>query len=176
MKTTFTLLSLLFIAFTGISQDLNLRNALVVSHIDNQQDRFTLEVAVSEVLSQNGVKNAVSLNLVKQGGDPQVLLTDSIKQILDAQGINTFMVVSIRGYDRKFKTTTKQLTLAEDLAADNLFSLYKPDIVSVSMEFHFYREGRLVYADIIKIGGVSSRESVMKKFRRKLSKRVRKWK
>lgn len=153
---------------------LNLRNALVVSNIDSQEDRFTLEVAVSEMLSTQGIKNGVSLNILKQGGDPQVLMTDSIAGILNNQGINTLMLVSIRGYDKRFRRTEKQYTLAEDLASSNLFKLYKDDITSVTLEFHFYRGGKLVGTDLLKIGGVSSRESVMKKLRRKLPKRIRK--
>lgn len=153
---------------------LNLRNALVVSNIDSQEDRFTLEVAVSEMLSTQGIKNGVSLNILKQGGDPQVLMTDSIAGILNNQGINTLMLVSIRGYDKRFRRTEKQYTLAEDLASSNLFTLYKDDITSVTLEFHFYRGGKLVGTDLLKIGGVSSRESVMKKLRRKLPKRIRK--
>ncbi len=169
------------VLFTGLSlaqsKDLNLTNALVVSHINDQQDRFTLEVAIAEILSQCNVKNTVSLNLLKQGGDPQVLMTDSITKILAEKGINTLMLVSVRGYDRRFKPSEKKITLAEDLSAENLFSLYKEDIVSVTLEFHFYRNGELVYTDLLKIGGISSRDGVMKKLRKKLTKRVnRKWK
>lgn len=163
--------------FFAQTDTLRLKNALIVSHMDNQEDRYSLEVSISEVLSRSGVKNMVSLNVLKQGGDPQVLMTDSITQMLAAKGINTLMLVSIRGYDRKFKPSEKKLTLAEDLAAANLFSLYKDDIVSVTLEFHFYRNGVLVGSDLLKIGGISSREGVMKKLRKKLPKMVeKKWK
>jgi len=179
MKQLITLLSfacLTAAAFAQKQADLNLTNALVVSHMNNQEDRFSLEVAISETLANNGIKNAVSLNMLKQGGDPQVLLTDSVTRVLAAEGINTLMLVSIRGYDRKFKPSTQKMTLAEDLAVENLFSLYKEDIVSVTLEFHFYRNGVQVYSDLMKIGGISSRDGVMKKFRKKLPKRISKWK
>src|SRR3989338_2815228 len=81
-------------------------NALAVSHMDNQEDRYSLEVAISEMLTANQVKNAVSLNILKQGGDPQVLMTDSLTQILAAKGINTLMLVSIRGYDKRLIETS----------------------------------------------------------------------
>ncbi|MDH4471488.1 MAG: hypothetical protein QE487_02715 [Fluviicola sp.] len=175
---------ILLIAMIGLgsisnaqTDSLHLTNALVVSHMDNQEDRYSLEVAISEILSANQVKNAVSLNVLKQGGDPQVLMTDSLTQILAGKGINTMMLVSIRGYDKRFRRSEKKLTLAEDLSSANLFSLYKDDIVSVTLEFHFYRNGVLVGSDLLKIGAISSREGVMKKLRKKLPKRIRKhWK
>jgi len=173
---------LLFIALLSTNlfaqtKNLDLTNALIVSHMNNQEDRFSLEVAISEILTQNKIKNAASLNMLKQGGDPQILLTDSITQLLSSKGINTMMLVSIRGYDRKFKLSERKITLAEDLAADNLFSLYKDDIVSVTLEFHFYRGGVLVGSDLLKISGISSRDGVMKKLRKKLPRRINKrWK
>ena len=102
------LILLCALVLTGIhagaqTDTLNLRNALVISHIDNQEDRYTLEVSVSEILSANGIKNGVSLNMLKQGGDPQILMSDSVTRVLEAKGINTLMLVSIRGYDRRFK-------------------------------------------------------------------------
>lgn len=172
--TIFTALILLVFHASAQTDTLNLRNALVVSNIDSQEDRFTLEVAISEMLSAQGIKNGVSLNMLKQGGDPQVLMTDSLTNILNGKGINTLMLVSIRGYDKRFRPTEKQYSLAEDLSSSNLFTLYKEDIVSVTLEFHFYRNGKLVGSDLLKIGGISSREGVMKKLRKKLPKRIRK--
>jgi hypothetical protein len=173
-----TLILLFTSIFTFINaQELKLNNALVVSHMDKQADRFSLEIACSEVLTNSGIKNGVSLNVLKQGGDPQVLLTDSITQVLQGKGLNTLMLISVRGYDKRFKKSEQVTTLAEDLATDNLFPIYKEDIVSVSFEFHFYREGKLVYSDIIKVGGASSRDKTLKKFRKKLAKKVAKdWK
>lgn len=153
---------------------LKLNNALVVSHLDKESDQFSLEIAVSDVLSRSRVKNTVSLNVLKAGGDPQVLMTDSLTQLLKTKGINTLMLVSVRGFDNRFRPSTGNMTLAEDLAADNLFPIYKEDIVSVTFEFHFYRDGKLVYADLLKIGGAGSRDKVLRKFRKKLAKKVQK--
>lgn len=173
-----SLLSFLFLSFCllGFAQakfpPLKLNNALVVSHLDKEADQFSLEIAVSDVLSRSKVKNTVSLNVLKAGGDPQVLMTDSLAQILNAKGINTLMLVSVRGFDNRFKPSSGNMTLAEDLAADNLFPIYKEDIVSVTFEFHFYRDGKLVYADLLKIGGINSRDKVLRKLRKKLAKKV----
>ncbi|MNE32562.1 hypothetical protein D3C87_06970 [compost metagenome] len=172
------LLSFLFLGLclVGFGQakfpPLKLRNALVVSHLDKQADQFSLEIAVSDVLSNVKVKNMVSLNVLKAGGDPQVLMTDSVGQLLAAKGINTLMLVSVRGFDNRFKPSSGNMTLAEDLAADNLFPIYKEDIVSVTFEFHFYRDGKLVYTDLLKIGGINSRDKVLRKLRKKLAKKV----
>jgi hypothetical protein len=183
----------LFVAFTlfsGLSfgqadtlpkntrtQDLKLSNAVIVSHLDKQEDRFSLEIALSETLSKAGVKNTVSLNLLKQGGDPQVLITDSMSSLLKERGYNTLMLVSVRGYDKTFKPSSKNFNITEDLAAENLFPLYKEDIVSVTFEFHFYRGNELIYTDLIKIPGATSRDKVLKKLRKKLAKKIVKdWK
>lgn len=173
-----SLLSFLFLGacLLGFSQakfpPLKLNNALVVSHLDKESDQFSLEIAVSDVLSKAKIKNTVSLNVLKAGGDPQVLMTDSLTQLLKAKGINTLMLVSVRGFDNRFRPSSGNMTLAEDLAADNLFPIYKEDIVSVTFEFHFYREGKLVYTDLLKIGGINSRDKVLKKLRKKLEKKV----
>lgn len=173
-----TLLSFLFLSacLLGFSQakfpPLKLNNALIVSHLDKESDQFSLEIAVSDVLSKTKIKNTVSLNVLKAGGDPQVLMTDSLTQLLKAKGINTLMLVSVRGFDNRFRPSSGNMTLAEDLAADNLFPIYKEDIVSVTFEFHFYREGKLVYTDLLKIGGINSRDKVLRKLRKKLAKKV----
>lgn len=87
------------------------------------------------------------------------------------------LLVSVRGYDKRFQPSSGKYTLTEDLAAENLFPLYKEEIVSVTFEFHFYRAGQLVYTDLIKIGGASSREKVLKKLRKAVTKRaLKKWK
>jgi hypothetical protein len=176
MKHIFISLFFLGSLYSGIAQELNLRNALVISHLDKQQDRFSLEIACSEVLANAKIKNAVSLNVLKQGGNPLILLSDSLSKQLNNQGIDTYMLVSVRGYDKRFQKSTQTTTLAEDLAADNLFPIYKEEIVSVTFEFHFYRGGQLVYTDLLKINGASSRDKVLKNFRKKLAKRLdRKW-
>lgn len=180
MRNFSLIICILFVGFSSLSQvnsiPLKLTNALIVSHLDKEADRFTLEIAVSDVLSKAHVKNMVALNVLKQGGDPQILLTDSMNSILTAKGINTLMLVSVRGFDNRFRPSSGNITLAEDLAANNLFSIYKDDITSVTFEFHFYREGKLVYTDLLKIGGINSREKVVKKLHKKLTKKVQKWK
>ena len=51
IKNIFTFGIVYLIAFSAFSQELKLSNALIVSHMDKQQDRFSLEIACSEVLA-----------------------------------------------------------------------------------------------------------------------------
>jgi hypothetical protein len=39
---------------TSLVKDLKLTNAVIISHLDKQEDRFSLEVAMSEVFSATG--------------------------------------------------------------------------------------------------------------------------
>lgn len=176
MKTIFLVSILAFFATSSYTQTkgLNLTNALVVSKVNDQEDRFSMEVAIAELLTQAKIKNAVSLNIIKQGGDAQIIAGDSITKLLAGKGINTVLLVSIRGYDKKFKSSNSQITLVEDLAADNLFRLYQDDITSVTIEFHFFRDGKMVGSDLVKIPGVSTREAVLKKLRKKVGKKIEK--
>ena len=85
------------------------------------------------------------------------------------------MTVSVRGYDKKFKLAQIHDNLETALNTGHLFSLYRDEIVSISFEFTFFREGQFMGTDIIKCGNVSSRETVMKRFIKKTTKRVNKW-
>jgi hypothetical protein len=68
-------IALLFFVANGFAQTaLNLSNAVVISHLDKPEDRFSLEVTLSEILANVGVKNTVSLNLLKQGASTESLI------------------------------------------------------------------------------------------------------
>ena len=158
-------------------QELNLTNAVVIAQLDNPEDRYSLEINTTEILSSLGIKTIPSLNVMKIGGDSQILATDSISQLLKSKGIDTYLIISVRGYDRKYKVSGSQDDLKTALSIGGLFDLYRQDIVTISFEFKFYREGQFVYGDIIKCGNISDRESVLKRFRKKVTKRaIKKWK
>ena len=176
------LLSLIvFALFTPVfaqkNAKLHLTNALVVAQLDDASDRYSLEINLTEMLSSNGIKTIPSLNILKMGSDAMLLTTDSLKQVIKAKGVDTYLVVSVRGYDRKFKVSEKQDDLETALSAASLFDLYRTDIVSISFEFKFFRDGQFVYGDIFKCGNISDRETVIKRFRNKVEKRItKKWK
>ena len=172
-RYTFVLMMLLISSAVFAQKvDLNLTNALVIGQMDNQEDRYSIEINMTEMMTSRGMKAMPSLNMIKRGADSRVLASDSVAQVCKSKGIDTYVLVSVRGYDRKFKTTGKKETLTEALDRGNLFQLYSPDIVSVSFELKFFRNGEFLHSEIIKLGNVGGRESVIKRFRSKVGKKL----
>lgn len=176
------LVSVLSTSLFGFAQkdsdaDLNLTNVVVIGQMDDVSDRYSVEINLTELFSSNGVKAKASLNLMKQGEDPVVLLSDSVSNLLAAEGFDTFVLVSVRGYDKRFKKSEVRDNFETSLDRGNLFSIYKDGIVSVTFEFKFFRNGELVGGDIVKCGNAGSREKVLGKLRKKTSKLIlKKWK
>ncbi len=157
--------------------DLHLKNALVVGQLDKPEDRYTVEINLTEMLTNAGIKAIPSLNMMKLGSDASLLATDSIQRLVAAKGIDTYVIVSVRGFDRRFKPSIRKDDLNTALGAGSLFPIYREEVVSVSFEFLFYRNGQFVASDIVKCGNVSERDTVIKRFRKKVIKRiVKKWK
>lgn len=155
---------------------LDLTNALIIGQLDNAEDRYSLEINLTEMFTSNGVKSIPSLNIMKLGSDAIILESDSVKQLMASKGIDTYVLVSVRGYDRRFKVTDRRDDLQTALSAAGLFDLFRADIVSISFEFKFYRNGEYVHGDMIKCGNISDRETVLKRFRSKVTKRLtKKW-
>ncbi|HIP32031.1 MAG TPA: hypothetical protein EYG86_04660 [Crocinitomicaceae bacterium] len=178
-KVGLVVIAILFLssAFAQKKTKLNLTNALVVAQLDNPEDRYSLEINLTELLVSRGVKAEPSLNYMKFGEDSQVLGSDSIMNLMKQKGIGTYCLVSVRGYDKRFKKTKRRENLMVALSVGSLFDLYRQDIVSISFEFKFYREGQFVYTDIVKCGNVGDRATVLKRFRKKTGKRIlKKWK
>ena len=166
--------TLLFFSFNFLAQvdNLKLKNSLVIAQLDQEDDRFSIEINLTELLSTSGIKAVPSLNVLKLGNDAVVLATDSIQEAMRSMGVDTYMLVSVRGYDKKFKPSSCKDDLQQALSVGNLFPMYRDEIVSVSFEFIFYRNGQCVGSDIVKCGNVSDRESVLKKFRKQILKKI----
>ncbi|MDX2359363.1 MAG: hypothetical protein QNK23_01060 [Crocinitomicaceae bacterium] len=198
MKHSFLLFSLLFVTSVAFAQDdqvsttpeptkkekvkkkkkqpLTLTNAVIIGQMDKPQDRYSIEIMLTEMMTSRQMPAVPSLNIMKIGADAQIMASDSIKEILTAKGIDTYMLVTVRGYDRRFKVAAMQEDLSGALNTGSLFELYRTEIVSVSFEFKFYRGGEFIFGDMIKCGSVSDREQVLKKFRSKVQKRMdKKW-
>ena len=155
---------------------LNLKNCVVVGQLDNADDRYALEINLTDMLNAYRVNSSPSLNHLKLGADAMALASDSLSQKLATEGFDTYLLVSVRGYDRRFKVSDYQPPFREALEATSLFDLYREDIVSVSIEFKFFRNGEFVYGDILKCGNISDREQVILRMRNKLEKRIsKKW-
>ncbi len=178
MKKLFLLLLLLVaVNVQAQKESIQLKNALVVGQLDKAEDRYSVEINLTELLTEAGVKAIPSLNILKMGSDASIIATDSIQKLIAAKGIDTYILVSVRGYDKKFKKTHRKDELKTALDAGNLFPIYRDEVVSVSFEFMFYRNGQFIGTDIIKCGNVSSRDTVIKRFRKSVAKRIEKsWK
>ncbi|MDD2982779.1 MAG: hypothetical protein PHQ74_05275 [Crocinitomicaceae bacterium] len=165
---------ILFISINGFAQttDLKLQNAIVVAQLDKAEDRFTMEINLTEMLASNGVKAIASLNILKEGSSVALLANDSIQAVLKEKGFDTYVLVSVRGYDRKFKPAKNHLNLKEELVSGHMFPFYRDEVSSISFEFLFYRNGEVVGYDLIKVAGINKREAAIKKFRKKTAKRI----
>ncbi|MGB0932648.1 MAG: hypothetical protein ACPGU5_00080 [Lishizhenia sp.] len=177
-------IALVCLSFSGFSQEVdelpglkNLSNVVVVGQLDKLEDRYSVEINLTQLFQNYGIKTSSSLNIVKQGGDIAVLATDSLQKQLQEKGFDTYMLVSVRGYDKRFKKSTSVGDFKSELAVGHLFPLFREDIVSVTFEVIIYQSGKAVENRLIKVGSIGSREAVMKKLVKKLSKQIRKnWK
>jgi hypothetical protein len=171
-----TLLFTLFLSAFGLAQNtpFKLTNAVVVAQQDKPEDRYSLEVNILQLLNNYGVKTKASLNLVKQGGSPQILSSDSIQKALTVEGFDTFMLISVRGYDKKFKPSEKLLKMPEELDAGHLFSMYRESASSVTFTITFYQNNIPVHYELIRTGNIGSREAVIKKLMKRMEKRLQK--
>ena len=176
MKLT---IALLFVLLGSISfaqtKDLHLKNVLIIGQLDKADDRYSIEIALTELLANAGVRAIPSLNILKVGSDVKELAKDSLQKIIAAKGIDTYMTVNVRGFDKKFKLAQNHDNLVTALNTTHLFPLFRDEIVNISFEFTFYREGQFMGTDIVKCNNVSSRDTVLKKFRKKTAKRILKW-
>lgn len=153
-------------------ETLDLKNVVVVALLDKADERFTLEVNLSEILANQGIKTMASLNALKQGTDIKMIGSDSIVSALKSKGYDTYVLVSVRGYDTKFKKATIFNDLKTELGIGHAFPLYRDAIVSITLDFNFYRDGKHVAYDMYRFSGTSSRDQVIKKIRKKLPKRI----
>lgn len=159
------------------TETLQLKNVLIVALLDKPEERFMMEVNLSELMANAGVRTQASLNALKQGANINQITEDTIMAQLASKGIDTYMLVSVRGYDQKFKPAKNHQDLRGEMAIGHLFPIYRENNSSVTIEFNFYRGGQFIGYDLIKVGGVASKEDVIKKLRKKLPKRIeKKWK
>ena len=81
------LILLLFVSSLGFGQtkNLHLTNALVIGQMDKEEDRYALEINLTELLTDAGIKAVPSLNMMKLGSDAAILATDSIQKMAAAK-------------------------------------------------------------------------------------------
>lgn len=173
MKSTIILSFLMLISGFSVGQ-LSLSNAVIIAQFDKPEDRYAIEVNITEIFNEKNIKTLPLQNIIKQGGDPSVLCIDSIQNILKAQGFDTYLIINVRGYDRKFKISQSSIGFCDALNMTSIYKLYREEATSVSFEFIFFRQGNIVYRDILKCGNISDRNSTLKRFKKKLPKRMKK--
>lgn len=153
---------------------IKLTNAVVIGQMDNPDDRYSIEIATTDILRQFRVKTTPSLNLLKLGSDSREIASDSIQTKLKAEGFDTYMLISIRGFDKRYKPGNLDDDFEKALDQATFFDLYRLNAVSVSFQVKFFQNGKCVHAEIIKCGNVADRGGVLKRFRKKLAKRLKK--
>lgn len=154
----------------------NLRNFMLVGKIDKPDDRYAIEVNLTRYLTQFGFKILPSLNYSKVGNSSEILASDSLAEILKAKGVNKQLLVSVRGYDKKFQPASKlPETLKEALDQGHLFPLWQDQVTSVTFEFTLYVDGKFAGYEMVRVTGISTRQSVFTKLEGKLEGISRKW-
>ena len=156
------------------AEPLNLKNVLIVGQQDDLSDRYTLEVGLLQLFTDYNVKSKASLNVIKQRGTDEILLTDSIHQKLKSEGIDTYLLVSIRGYNKRFKLSENANPIEEEINAGHLYPLYRESASTVTFSFTFYRDMKPVHYELIKTGTIGSKDAVMKKLLKKVERRLTK--
>lgn len=170
----------LFISLNSWGQNgepLNLKNVLIVGQQDDMSDRYILEVGLLQLFTDYNIKSKASLNVVKQKGTDDILLNDSIYQQLKNEGYDTYLLVSIRGYNKRFKLSDEASPIEDEINAGHLYPLYRESASTVTFSFTFYRDMKPVHFELIKTGTVGSKDAVMKKLLKKVERRLEKdWK
>ena len=158
------------------AESLDLKNLVVVGQQSELSDRYILEVGLLQLFTEYNIKSKASLNVVKEGGDDNFLLNDSLYQSLKNDGIDTYLLVSIRGYNNRFKPSESISPIEEEIESGRLYPLYRESASNVTFSFTFYRDMKPVHYELIRTGTVGSRDAVMKKLLKKVEKRlVKEW-
>lgn len=171
---TISVLLLSHNAWSQKSEPLNLKNVLIVGQQDELSDRYILEVGLLQLFTDYNIKSRASLNVIKEGGADDIILNDSLYQKLKSEGIDTYLLVSIRGYNKRFKPSDGASPLEEEIEAGHLYPLYRESASTVTFSFTFYRDMKPVHYELIKTGTVGSKDAVMKKLLKKVAKRLEK--
>ena len=132
-----------------------------------------MELNLVELLQQNGYKAMPSFNVLKQGEPLVNLANDSIKKILRSKGVDAYAILNVRGYDRRFKPSEAKISLKEILEMTSIYHIYRDEATSVTFEFTFFDlNDQLIGRSLLKCNNVSDRDSVMKRFRKKMPKLI----
>lgn len=173
---TFTLLLSNSNVWAQNDTKLNLKNVLVVAQQDDLSDRYTVEIALLQLFNSYNIKSLASLNVLKQGGSADILMSDTTRQQLNEKGIDTYLLVSVRGFNNRFKPSTNINNFEDEIQAGHLYPLYRESASTVTFTFTFYRDLKPVHYELIRTGTVGSKDAVMKKLMKKVERRlIKEW-
>lgn len=171
MKVFFSIVFTLFLGIT-FAQGLKLKECVIVGQFDKLEDRYAMEVNLCEILNNFKIQTIPATNIIKQGGNAVILNSDSIQNVLKDKKFQTYCIVSVKGYDKNFRKSQNEISLKDALERASIYQIYKDEITSVTFEFLFYRDGKFIHGDILKIGNIGDRDAVIKRLRKKLPKHV----
>jgi hypothetical protein len=183
MKTTSILITLcVFLTSSAIAQKVkhpkinNLKGALILVKNDKPQERFSMEANLGKLFSSYGMPILLSVNLIKEGASLSELAETKIQAEMNARNINSVLVISVRGFDTRFKPRTKiPATLEEMLKEGNLNPISVDEASSVTIEFFQYVNGKFYGYHMQRLGGASSRPKVYSRLQKRLDKLVPRW-
>ena len=121
-----------------IKSRIKLANALVIGQMNNPDDRYSIEMAMTQMLRSANIQTEPSLNLLKLGSDSRVLATDSLLEVVKQKGLDTYMLISVCGFDRKYRPGNLDDNFSKSLDQATFFDLYRLDAVSVSFQIKFF--------------------------------------
>ena len=171
---TITFFLLFLLSFHSASQGLKLTNAIVIAQFERPEDRYTIELNTTQILSNLGIKAQPSLNFLKQGANINNLTSDSLRENIKAKGYDTYLFVNVKGYDRKFKASKAKINMSEILERESIYKIYRDESTSISFEFLFFKNNEMIFSDLIKVSNISNRDAVIKKYRKVLESRAQK--
>ncbi|NDB34949.1 MAG: hypothetical protein EB023_06305 [Flavobacteriia bacterium] len=167
MKKLVFILCGLCLSLAGSAQSFQLKECVVIGQFEKYEDRYAMEVTFCEIFKALRVKSLPATNFIKQGAQMDVLLSDSLKSLLSQQGISTYCLINVKGYDKRFKKSEAPLPFSEALERASIYNLYKEDISSVTLEFIFYQNNVGVFSDVFKVSNIGDRDDVIKRIKKK---------
>jgi hypothetical protein len=167
------LVALLLISSTTAFGQVLLENVVVVAQQNNTADRFNLELAVMDLLRKYEVNARSAISVVKEGQGPNSLANDSIQKRLSGDGFNMFMLISVRGYDKRFSPPSNRFTLNEELLGGHLYAYHREKISSVTFTISFFRNGHPVHSELIRVKKTKSPEKILKSLIKKMERRLK---
>ncbi len=154
----------------------NMKGAMLLVKNDNAQERFSVEANLGKILATYNMPLLLSINLINQGAPLKELAGARVQNEMSARGINSVIVVSIRGFDQRFKPRTKiPATLEEMLEEGNLYPLSQEDVTTVTIEFIQYVGGKFHGYHMMRVGNASNKSKVYSKIQKKLNRQIPKW-